>query len=305
MTKETDNQQTTRPAVATIGTFDGVHRGHLLLLARVKEEAEHKGFQSLVITFDNHPGSAINHHPTPLLTTTDEKVRLLKHAGIDSVVLLHFDTTLSRLTSKEFMEMIYARYCVRTLIVGYDHKFGSDRQSGFDDYWRHGMEIGIEVIKAPELKGAGSSAIRKMLKEGDTEEAATLLGRHYSLSGIVTEGLQNGRKIGFPTANISLCDSNQLVPAAGVYAVIATLPDGTRRGGMLNIGTRPTIGTGLHTTIEVNIFDFNGNLYGQHLKIEFIKRTRSEKRMESLVQLSKLLSTDRQEITEILNHYKI
>ena len=144
-----------------------------------------------------------------------------------------------------------------------------------------------------------------MLKEGDTEGAATLLGRHYSLSGIVTEGLQNGRKIGFPTANISLCDSNQLVPAAGVYAVIATLPDGTRRGGMLNIGTRPTIGTGLHTTIEVNIFDFNGNLYGQPLKIEFIKRTRSEKRMESLVQLSKLLSTDRQEITEILNHYKI
>lgn len=298
-----DNRQKAyRPCIATIGFFDGVHNGHLCLIRQLKEEAERKGLLSLLITFDRHPRTIL--HPEEsisLLTTQQEKVDLLRQTGTDEVVVLPFTLELSRLTAREFMQKVLREQLgVAALLLGYDHHFGRGGGS-WDDYRAWGNESGIEVVRATELAGehVSSSRCRQLLTTGDVSSVASLLGRRYALGGQVVPGFHVGHELGFPTANIKP-DEGKLVPLRGVYAVWAILADGTRYRAMLNIGNRPTIGNGDGVSVEVNLLDFHGNLYGQRIAVEFVGRLRDERCFASREALIRQLQYDKESAEHLL-----
>ncbi len=273
--------------VATIGFFDGVHRGHRFLIDRVIEEAQRSGMSSAVITFDRHPREVLQTDYQPdLLSTLDEKLLLLSKTHVDNTVVLHFDASLAALTAHDFMrDVLQGQLKVRKLIIGYDNRFGHNRSEGFDDYVRYGKELGIEVIRAdaflPDDVRVSSSVIRTCLREGRVEDANRLLGYDYTIESRIVSGYQNGRKMGFPTANLDVTRCQQLLPASGVYAVLVRLKDsvGWKRG-MMNIGHRPTF-NGTTTSMEVNLFNFSGDLYGQELLVSFISKIRDERKSVS------------------------
>ena len=290
--------------VATIGFFDGVHRGHLCLIQQLLEEARKRGLKSLLVTFDRHPRTVVSpgHVPT-LLTTLEEKEGLLRRTGVDEIAVLPFTHEMSCLSAREFMEQVLRRELnVQVLILGYDHAFGHGGGS-LNDYMRWGKETGIEVLRAHELEDVmvSSSKCRRLLETGDVKGAAEMLGRPYSLSGEVVRGFHVGHELGFPTANLQ-ADADKLIPAYGAYAVWATLEDGERHGGMLNIGNRPTIGNGETMSIEVNLLDYEGDLYGQRMTVEFVGRLRDERRFASRDELMQQLAQD-EEATKILLRY--
>lgn len=282
------------PSVATIGFFDGVHRGHQCLLRQVQSLAQQRGMRSTIVTFDNHPRQVLHADYVPqLLTTLDEKERLLASAEVDSLEVLHFDQALSQLTGRDFMlHVLRNQLGVRVLVMGYDHRFGHGGGT-FDDYVQWGRELGIEVVLASELAETkvSSSIIRTCIASGDVVGASVLLGRPYEVSGVVEAGKQVGRTLGFPTAN--LCVSQQkILPARGVYAVQVETEDGTLHQGMACIGSRPTLDDGRDVTVEVHIFDYEGDLYGQTLTIRFLAFLREERKFASLDELRLQLQQD-------------
>ena len=282
------------PCMATIGFFDGVHKGHLCLIEQLKDEARQRNMKSLLVTFDRHPRTVVSpgHVPT-LLTTLEEKEALLRQTGVDEIVVLPFTLKLSRLSARAFMEeMLHDELNVQVLMLGYDHAFGHGG-GALNDYIRWGKETGIEVVRAHELEEmmVSSSKCRRLLEQGNVETAAKMLGRWYTLSGKVVQGFHVGHELGFPTANLQP-ETDKLIPANGVYAVWATLKDGARLGGMLNIGNRPTIGNGEAVSVEVNLFDYDGDLYGQHVDVEFVGRLREERRFSSRDELVNQLTQD-------------
>jgi riboflavin kinase/FMN adenylyltransferase len=294
-----DSEVDVKPCVATIGFFDGVHRGHKYLIDHVRAEAAEDGLESMVITFDRHPRQVLHSDYVPqLLSTTESKLILFALTKVDNAVLLHFDKQMAAFTAKEFMEKILRdKLNVKKLVIGYDHRFGHDRAEGFDEYVRYGRELGIEVVRnnAFELNGVkvSSSVVRSFLQEGEIELANNCLGYPYIITGEVVEGEQNGRKIGYPTANLDTKESHQLIPAAGVYAVKVRL-NGTMswRPAMMNIGSRPTF-NGKGNTIEINIFNFDDDIYGQQLQVAFIHRIREEQKFSSPEALAEQLAEDR------------
>lgn len=294
-----DSEVDVKPCVATIGFFDGVHRGHKYLIDHVRAEATEDGLESMVITFDRHPRQVLHSDYVPqLLSTTESKLILFALTKVDNAVLLHFDKQMAAFTAKEFMEKILRdKLNVKKLVIGYDHRFGHDRAEGFDEYVRYGRELGIEVVRnnAFELNGVkvSSSVVRSFLQEGEIELANNCLGYPYIITGEVVEGEQNGRKIGYPTANLDTKESHQLIPAAGVYAVKVRL-NGTMswRPAMMNIGSRPTF-NGKGNTIEINIFNFDDDIYGQQLQVAFIHRIREEQKFSSPEALAEQLAEDR------------
>ena len=406
--------------VATIGFFDGVHRGHRYLINKVMERAHAHAQQSMVITFDRHPREVLQSDYQPqMLTTLNTKLRLLHETGVDRVEVLHFTRQLAALSARQFMaQVLKERLGVTTLVIGYDHRFGHNRAEGFDDYVRYGKELGIEVVQNSELtiladpcppvsdssealvasssevskapspdasvdalsephvdasseafnassgapnasseapnassdvsnassevassvkesssdassiaekwgKHVSSSAIRRLLKEGDVSRARLFLDRPYTITGCVTHGFAEGRKMGFPTANLDTTGYPLLLPANGVYGVwvkigcadavmgkcevpnldgwpsempVPTMDDHDGwLPAMLNIGTRPTF-DGSTTTIEANIFNFNADIYGQPMTIAFFFRLRNEQRFDSVEALEEQLHKDRKEI---------
>jgi riboflavin biosynthesis protein ribF len=293
--------------VATIGFFDGVHRGHRFLIDRVIEEAQRSGMSSAVITFDRHPREVLQTDYQPdLLSTLDEKLLLLSKTHVDNTVVLHFDASLAALTAQDFMRDVLQRQLkVRKLIIGYDNRFGHNRSEGFDDYVRYGKELGIEVICAdaflPDDVRVSSSVIRTCLREGRVEDANRLLGYDYTIESRIVSGYQNGRKMGFPTANLDVTRCQQLLPASGVYAVLVRLKDsvGWKRG-MMNIGHRPTF-NGTTTSMEVNLFNFSGDLYGQELLVSFISKIRDERKFDSIDALAEQLQHDKVQINKLFD----
>lgn len=406
--------------VATIGFFDGVHRGHRYLINKVMERAHAHAQQSMVITFDRHPREVLQSDYQPqMLTTLNTKLRLLHETGVDRVEVLHFTRQLAALSARQFMaQVLKERLGVTTLVIGYDHRFGHNRAEGFDDYVRYGKELGIEVVQNSELtiladpcppvsdssealvasssevskapspdasvdalsephvdasseafnassgapnasseapnassdvsnassevassvkesssdassiaekwgKHVSSSVIRRLLKEGDVSRARLFLDRPYTITGCVTHGFAEGRKMGFPTANLDTTGYPLLLPANGVYGVrvkigcadavmgkcevpnldgwpsempVPTMDDHDGwLPAMLNIGTRPTF-DGSTTTIEANIFNFNADIYGQPMTIAFFFRLRNEQRFDSVEALEEQLHKDRKEI---------
>lgn len=293
--------------VATIGFFDGVHRGHRFLIDCVIEEAQRSGMSSAVITFDRHPREVLQTDYLPdLLSTLDEKLLLLSKTHVDNTVVLHFDASLAALTAHDFMrDVLQGQLKVRKLIIGYDNRFGHNRSEGFDDYVRYGKELGIEVIRAdaflPDDVRVSSSVIRTCLREGRVEEANRLLGYDYTIESRIVSGYQNGRKMGFPTANLDVTRCQQLLPASGVYAVLVRLKDsvGWKRG-MMNIGHRPTF-NGTTTSMEVNLFNFSGDLYGQELLVSFISKIRDERKFDSIDALAEQLQHDKVQINKLFD----
>ena len=282
--------------MAAVGTFDGVHRGHAFVIERLKAEAAAKNLQTKVITFDNHPMAVVAPQRCPsALSDSKERALLLQSLGVDAVESIPFNSELAALTAEQFLEFLHNEHNVKALAMGFNNHIGSDRRTGES----LGSECcGVEIICLPELDsedGVSSSAVRSALANGDVSEAARLLGRPYSIMGNVVDGKHLGRKIGFPTANISPDDPRRMIPAEGVYAVDVILPSGQVHRGMVNIGRRPTVDCpDAPQSIEVNIFDFDGNLYGQNIALRFLKHLRSEKRFPHIEALIAQLHIDRQ-----------
>ncbi len=279
---------------ATIGFFDGVHRGHRCLLEQVRALAAQEGLRSMVVTFDRHPREIVDPTYVPaLLTTTEEKVALLHEAGIDEVRTLRFDREMSLLPALDFMRMARDAMGVRVLVMGYDHRFGHDGHQN-PDYQALGRSLGVRVVMAHELDGmkASSSVARRLLAQGRVAEAAGVLGYDYRLRGRVVHGHQLGRTLGFPTANLSV-PRGKIMPADAVYAAWATTDDGRRHEAVLNIGNRPTIEDGDGAvTLEVFLLDFEGDLYGRPLQVEFVERLRGEQRFDGLEELKAQVQAD-------------
>ena len=297
---------TKNPQVATIGFFDGVHRGHRYLIDQMITVAKEAGMESMVITFDRHPRQVLHSDYQPqMLSTFEEKKALLKNTPADHIEILTFDEQLAALSAHDFMKQVLReRLNVCKLVIGYDNRFGHNRSEGFEDYVRYGKELGIEVIQAmplsePDKEAISSSYIRACLLVGNVWGANEALGYAYSLTGRVTDGFHEGRKIGFPTANLNTDETGKLVPASGVYAVHVQLENEQHlRPAMMNIGTRPTY-DGHMQTLEVHIFDFDGDIYGQQLRVVFDRRIRNEMKFSSPQELAKQLEKDKEEVRRI------
>lgn len=285
----------TEKRAAAIGTFDGVHAGHLSVIDLLKNKAHQSGLRPTAITFSNHPLSLINPEKTPkLLTTLDEKCQLIKREGVEPVIL-EFNKDLQSMTAKEMLESLNHELGVEMLVLGYDNKFGCDgRNLSREDYQRLGKETGIDVIIASEIKGISSSIIRKAVENGDMAGARKMLHRPFSILGNVVEGNHIGRQLGFPTANLEP-PVGSIVPKEGVYAGFV-ITSNIFKPALINVGKRPTVTSDGRTIIEVHLIDWNGNLYGQEIRVEFLKRLRDEKKFNSLEELKEQLIRDKESI---------
>ena len=275
------------PCAATIGSFDGVHRGHLAMLSELRAAAAIKGLPLMVVTFATHPRRLFDKECAPfLLTPGSEKLQLLEAAGVDICVLLDFDSVMAAMSAAYFMkEVLAGRLGVQMLAVGYDHHFGKPAPGeGIEQYVAMGKELGIEVFGTkPFIAGdvaVSSSAVRRALAAGDAEQAAMLLGRNYTLAGTVVYGAGIGRVLGFPTANISPANAEQILPLDGVYET-DVLVDGRAFKGVMNIGVKPTV-SGKERTLEVHIIDFGGDIYGKEIAVQFVRRLRGEQSFENI-----------------------
>lgn len=290
-----------RPAVATIGNFDGVHIGHRFVLDKLKAKATETCAQSMVITFNPHPHAVLNPKKAPpQLTTTAEKCVKLRQLGITQTIVLPFTPSLAALTAEDFMTLLRDEIGVKILLMGYDHRFGCDKIERFEEYQAIGKRLGIDVLSLPEAKEKiayetypapiNSSILRHFIATGAVEKAKKALGETYRLQGKVVKGRQTGRQLGFPTANLAV-SPDKLLPAEGIYATQVKVAD-RRYNAMTYIGRRPTMHNGNDCTIETNIFDFNGNLYGQLLDVFFITRLRDDIKFDSLDALKTQLIAD-------------
>ncbi|MBR1468622.1 MAG: riboflavin biosynthesis protein RibF [Prevotella sp.] len=295
--------------IATIGFFDGVHKGHQFVVRQVAEEAQRRGMQAVVVTFDRPPREVVTGKPCPLLTTLRQKQSLIVKAGADRCEVLHFDREMAQLPARDFMRTVLKeKLHLEVLMLGYDNRFGHrtpDSHEGFDDYLRYAGELGIELIRLPEKAcpdahvRCSSSSVRKALSEGDVSLAGELLGRPYSIAGRVVHGRGEGRRLDFPTANLSPETVETILPAAGVYAVSVKVDDEngpeSRKLGMMNIGTRPTYDGGA-LSLEAHVFDFTGDLYDRQLTVEFLRRIRDEQAFSSPEALRRQLEKDKNQI---------
>ena len=292
------------PSVATIGFFDGVHRGHRFLINNVVKEAASRGLLSTVVTFDRHPRQVLGSDFQPrLLSTNEEKMLLLSKTGVERCVMLPFSEQMAQMTACDFMKKILRdRLGVQVLIIGYDNRFGHNRSEGFDDYVHYGREMGIEVMSAQSFLLHGinvsSSVIRSFLQEGEIEMAENCLGYPYFFTGKVVKGFRVGHELGFPTANIEQDNMLKMIPSPGVYAVKVRI-EGTveLKHAMMNIGTRPTF-NGTQQTLEVHILNFNDDIYGKMISVAFVHKLRNERQFPSKEALSEQLVKDAQMVEE-------
>ena len=284
--------------VVATGFFDGVHVGHRLVIKQLVEAAAVRGDDSMVMTFWPHPRNVLQKEARTLrlLTTLQEKKRMLMDLGVDQVEVLQFTKDFSTMTTEDYFRMLMERFGAKTVLLGYDNRVGCDAKDS-DQVARVAEELGLEVIRTdmvPSLEGyaVSSTKIRQHLEAGDVQGAAAMLGYQYSLHGVVVAGNRVGRTIGFPTANMQLYEPLKLVPGNGVYFVRVETIGGSYYG-MCNIGHRPTVSTGNTRTIETNIFGFDEDIYGLDIKLTFITKIRDEVRFDSLDELKKQLEHDR------------
>lgn len=298
--------------VVTIGIFDGVHRGHLEILNRIKKLAKSYGGESVVITLWPHPRFVLqpDNNDLRLLASLNEKIELIEKHGIDNLVILPFDKQLANITYDRFVsDYLVGSIKARHIVVGFNHHFGKDRKGTFENLQKSARENGImaERLDPVTIDGVrvSSSSIRHMIEEGRITAANEALGYPYFLSGHVVEGNKIGRKLGYPTANIQINEPRKLLPRNGVYAVLVRVNNQVHQG-MMNIGFRPTIAMPKHErTIEVNLFDFQNDIYHQPIKVAFLEWLRCEKKFDSLHELRDQITIDKKEILKIfatLNH---
>jgi riboflavin kinase/FMN adenylyltransferase len=284
--------------VITIGTFDGVHLGHRKIIERINQIAKEKNGQSVIITFHPHPRFVINPEDTSLklISTVDEKVRLLESCGVDVAVIIPFSREFSEQSPEDYIENFLVKYFHPScIVIGYDHKFGRDRKGDFAMLQRFKEQFNYDLVEISKQNlddiTISSTKIRHALLAGEITKANELLGYNYSISGLVIKGLQNGRKLGYPTANMQLIEPTKLTPQNGIYAVYVYV-EGVKYAGMLSIGFNPTFG-GKVVSVEVNILNFDQDIYGQMITIEFVKYIRSEKKFDNLQDLIKAIDNDK------------
>jgi riboflavin kinase/FMN adenylyltransferase len=282
------------PGWVTIGSFDGVHRGHVKVVRRLLRAALRQGAPTTVMTFDPHPRCVLAPDTCPLsLTTVDEKATVLAELGVDNLVVMPFTHRLSQLTATEFMDRTTARVPLKGLVIGYDFALGHQRRGdrAFLQHYGddHGFDVEVIAPHSTEGRVVSSSRIRELLLEGNVGHASQLLGRHYSISSFVEHGTGTGSRIGFPTANLAITP-NKLVPRNGVYAVWVDI-SGKAYPGALNAGYRPTFG-GNRLTVEAFIFDFDRDLYREEVRVRFVQRIRDEKKFDSPAALIEQIGKD-------------
>jgi riboflavin kinase/FMN adenylyltransferase len=289
----------------TVGTFDGVHRGHWAVLEEIRARAEQTGRRSVLLTFHPHPLSIVRpEHAPPLLTTPVEKKEILAESGLDLAVFLRFTALLSRYSPERFVEeILVARLGVEELVIGYDHGFGRGRSGDADTLRRLGERWGFSVDVVPPVEVDGeaisSSRIRRAVAEGAMPEAGKGLGRPYSLRGLVVRGDGRGRQLGFPTANLGGLASEKLLPPSGIYAVRGVTRAGTFDGA-LHLGPRPTF-QGAPPTIELHLLDFRGDLYGEEVRVDFVERLREVLPFDSVEALVDQMRDDVARVRAVLS----
>ena len=297
-------------AVVTIGAFDGVHAGHQAILKSLKEAAEKIDGETVVITFHPHPRRILNNADAPsLLTSLEERIERFQQLGINHLVVVPFDHVFAELSAEEYVrKFLIELFHPKMIVVGYDHRFGKERKGDFNYLRSMAVAHGYQVFEIPEHilneSRVSSTQIREFLLNGQIEQANKLLTYPYQLHGIVIEGDKLGRTLGFPTANLSLVDSDKLIPASGVYAVtVQLIENGIVRfeKGMMNIGYRPTV-NGKERRIEVHIFSFDEDIYHQHLKVSMLKYTRKEMKFSGIDALILQLNDDKNQISKMLEN---
>lgn len=292
--------------VLSVGTFDGVHAGHKVLVNNVLEKAKKRSARSAIVTFDPHPRDIINPGTAgiKLLSTLEERCELLADLGIDQMIVIPFDRDFSLLTSQEFVKkIIWDKIGVSEFVIGYDHQFGKDREGTIETVQSLGKELGFDthVVSEQEIehKTVSSTAIRNALqKDGDVKLAAKFLERYYILHATVVHGDKRGKKIGYPTANLQTKTPNKVIPKRGVYAVWVRV-EGEYFSAMMNIGIRPTF-EGVSETMEVHLFEFSSDLYGKEIQIQFVDRIRDEQAFDGVEALKAQLKKDEIKAKEIL-----
>ncbi len=283
--------------VITVGTFDGVHRGHRDVIERLVRRGKDRGLPSVLVTFDPHPMEVVNPSAAPpLLTTREEKLEVLAETGINYLAVVPFTPSLASFSAEDFVEKVLRqRFRFEELLIGYDHGFGRQRAGNVGVLRELGEKDGfkvevVEAVAAPDGHSVSSTSIRRAVAGGDLERACAGLGRPYSVSGRVVEGEKRGRTLGFPTLNLGVPPSRKLLPPEGVYAVRVQTPRGPA-GGMLNLGPRPTFGDST-TTLEAHLFDMTGDFYGAQVRLDFIARLRATRQFASKEHLMKQLQQD-------------
>jgi riboflavin kinase/FMN adenylyltransferase len=294
-------------ACLTVGTFDGVHRGHQGVISLMRKTADAQGLRVVVVTFDPHPQIVLakpGREPLALLTTIEERCERLAHVGVDEVVVIPFTHEFAQTSAESFIRQLVSTIDVQHFFIGHDHAFGKDR-GGNEELLRHlGVELGFDVERIPPLETDGlvvsSTLVRAALKSGDVEAATAMLGKPYALRGTVVQGDGRGRTLGIPTANIVPTNPHKLMPANGVY-VVSMLIDGSEHVGMANIGVRPTFTNDTAPTLEVHILQFDNDLYNTTLDVQFHARLRGEQKFGSREEFLAQLELDKQQ-TIIYQH---
>jgi len=292
--------------VLTVGTFDGVHKGHQKLIAQLNESAEAIGGESLIITFHPHPRVVVQTEPDiQLLNTIDEKITLLRQYKVQNLAIVTFNRHFSNQSPEEYInDFLVRNFSPKIIVIGYNHRFGKNRAGDIDMLNAYAAEHAYQVEEISKHQiddlAVSSTKIRNFVKEGAIEKANELLGHPYTLKGIVVKGQQLGATIGFPTANLQIDEATKLIPNEGIYAVFTERNNSLKKG-MLYIGNRPTI-NGKDRSIEVNIFDFDDDLYGETLKIYLIRKTRADQHFESIEKMTLAMHQDKIEVDAVLEN---
>jgi riboflavin kinase/FMN adenylyltransferase len=294
-------------AVITIGTFDGVHTGHMQVIAQLKEEAKAIGGETVIITFHPHPRKIVSDKKIFILNTLEEKIELLQAKGVDHLVVVPFDETFAQQTPEEYIEdFLFEKFHPHTVIIGYDHKFGKDRKGDYHLLEAYGKKSGFKVKEIDEhilhKIIVSSTKIREALLAADLATANEYLGYDYFFEGLVVDGNKLGRTLGYPTANLEIQNAEKLVPCDGIYAVESSIinrQSSIVNKGMMSIGIRPTIGVS-NRVIEVNIFDFNEDIYGKILRVYVKNYLRAEVKFNNLDELKTQIAKDKTESLRVL-----
>lgn len=290
--------------VLTLGTFDGIHLGHKKIIDKLKKRAATVKGRSLLITFNPHPRKIINTgNGIKLITTNDEKIKLISELGVENLLLINFTKEFSQLTSEEFIKnYVIDKIGLKEIVIGYDHHFGKGRSGDVNTLRKLAVHYDFDVTMVEALKvnneNVNSTAIRKALQEGNIKKVNQFLGRKYSFNGLVVEGDKRGRTLGFPTANIDINDQDKLLPCFGIYAVNIFV-DGQKYNGLMSIGIRPTFFSEGSMVVEVYIYDFNMEIYGSEVTVEVVDWIRGEEKFSSADDLVDQMQRDKEKGIEI------
>ena len=303
VTKDLKNAISSRPSILTLGTFDGVHKGHRKIISNLKSEAKTNNLRSIILTFFPHPRNIVSSEIIKSISTIDEKIKIFSDLGIDELIIQKFDKSFASMDAKEFIELLVNNLKIKKIIVGYNHRFGKNRSADINVLKDFSLKYDFEVleIKAFEVENIkiSSTKIRDAIQQGNIKLCNNYLGYNFNINGDVVKGKSIGKSLGFPTANIKIVEEYKIMPKNGVYLVRCFF-EKEKLYGMMNIGFNPTFGSN-DKTLEVNIFDFDKDLYGETIRIEFLNFIREEIKFENVELLQNQLIKDRENCIKHLN----